>query len=208
MCKDGLCLVISPFIALMKDQVENLRKKGITAFSIYSGMGRKEVMNTLKVAGNSNCKFLYVSPERLETNLFKEFLPSLDINLIAVDEAHCISQWGYDFRPPYLRIAVLREELPGKSILALTATATPDVQIDICDKLKPHRILKGGLKKPDDWKIFRQSFERPNLSFSVFNVESRANKIIEIISNVPGSGIVYCKSRKRPKVFYINMRCR
>ncbi len=199
LCKDGICLVISPLIALMKDQVENLRKKGITAFSIYSGMSRKEVMNTLKVADNSNCKFLYVSPERLETNLFKEFLPSLDINLIAVDEAHCISQWGYDFRPPYLRIAVLREELLGIPVLALTATATPDVQIDICDKLNPHQILKGGLKKPDEWKVFRQSFERPNLSFSVFNVESRANKLIEIISNVQGSGIVYCKSRKRTK---------
>jgi ATP-dependent DNA helicase RecQ len=200
MCKDGLCLVISPLIALMKDQVENLRKKGITAFSIYSGMSRKEVMNTLKVAGNSNCKFLYVSPERLETNLFKEFLPSLDINLIAVDEAHCISQWGYDFRPPYLRIAVLREELAGIPILALTATATPDVQIDICDKLtSPPPPLQSRGELAHNWKVFRQSFERPNLSFSVFNVESRANKIIEIISNVQGSGIVYCKSRKRTK---------
>ncbi len=198
MCKDGICLVISPLIALMKDQVENLRKKGITAFSIYSGMSRKEVMNTLKVAGNSNCKFLYVSPERLETNLFKEFLPTLDINLIAVDEAHCISQWGYDFRPPYLRIALLREELTGIPILALTATATPDVQIDICDKLtSPPTPLQRRGERTHDWKIFRQSFERPNLSFSVFKVESRANKIIEIISNVAGSGIVYCKSRKR-----------
>ena len=200
MCLDGLCLVISPLIALMKDQVENLRKKGITAFAIYSGMSRKEVMNTLKVAGNSNCKFLYVSPERLETNLFKEFLPSLDINLIAVDEAHCISQWGYDFRPPYLRIAALREELPGIPVLALTATATPDVQLDICEKLTspPTPLQRRGEQVPQ-WKIFRQSFERPNLSFSVFKVVSRANKILEIISNVPGSGIVYCKSRKRTK---------
>lgn len=188
MCKEGLCLVISPLIALMKDQVENLRKKGITAFAVYSGVSRKEVENIFKVAGNSNCKFLYVSPERLETNLFKEYLPSFGVNLIAVDEAHCISQWGYDFRPPYLRIAALREELPGTPILALTATATPDVQNDICEKLKF-----------TNHNIFRQSFERPNLSFSVFNVDSRAKKIIEILSKVQGSGIVYCKSRKRTK---------
>ncbi|HET9279552.1 MAG TPA: RecQ family ATP-dependent DNA helicase, partial [Flavitalea sp.] len=152
MAKPGLCLVVSPLIALMKDQVENLRKKSITAFAIYSGMSRKEVINTLVVASESNCKFLYVSPERLETKLFLEYLPSLDINLIAVDEAHCISQWGYDFRPPYLRIADLRKELPDVPILALTASATPDVQKDICEKLQ--------FEKP---AIFRQSFERPNL---------------------------------------------
>lgn len=135
LAKEGMCLVISPLIALMKDQVENIRKKGITAFAIFSGMSRKEIVNTLKVATNSNCKFLYVSPERLETALFKEYLPGMDINLIAVDEAHCISQWGYDFRPPYLRIAALREELPDIPILALTASATPEVQQDICEKL-------------------------------------------------------------------------
>jgi ATP-dependent DNA helicase RecQ len=186
--KDGLCLVISPLIALMKDQVENLRKKNITAYAIYSGMSRKEVINTLKVGANSNCKFLYVSPERLETFLFKEYLPALRINLIAVDEAHCISQWGYDFRPPYLRIAALREEIPNIPLLALTASATTEVQNDICDKLQ--------FKAKN---IFRQSFERPNLSYSVFKVDSRINKIIEILKNVPGSGIVYCKSRKRTK---------
>ena len=135
--KEGICLVISPLIALMKDQVENLRKKNITAFAIYSGMSRKEVINTLKVVTESNCKFLYVSPERLETALFKEYLPGMLINLIAVDEAHCISQWGYDFRPPYLRIAALRKELANIPVLALTASATPEVQNDICDKLKP-----------------------------------------------------------------------
>ena len=188
LAKDGLCLVISPLIALMKDQVENLRKKNITAFSIYSGMSRAEVINTLKVATNSNCKFLYVSPERLETNLFKEYLPGMNINLVAVDEAHCISQWGYDFRPPYLRIASLREELNNVPVLALTASATKEVQDDICERLQ--------FKEKN---IFRQSFERPNLSYSVFKVDSKINKVIEILNKVQGSAIVYCKSRKRTK---------
>ena len=188
LAKEGLCLVISPLIALMKDQVENLRRKNITAFAIYSGMSRAEVINTLKVATNSNCKFLYVSPERLETNLFKEYLPGMNINLVAVDEAHCISQWGYDFRPPYLRIAVLREDLKDIPLLALTASATKEVQDDICEKLQF-----------GDKNIFRQSFERKNLSYSVFKVDSKINKIIEILNKVPGSSIVYCKSRKRTK---------
>ena len=188
LAKDGLCLVISPLIALMKDQVENLRRKNITAFAIYSGMSRAEVINTLKVATNSNCKFLYVSPERLETNLFKEYLPGMNINLVAVDEAHCISQWGYDFRPPYLRIAALREELHNVPVLALTASATKEVQDDICEKLQFR-----------EKNIFRQSFERKNLSYSVFKVDSKINKIIEILNKVPGSAIIYCKSRKRTK---------
>lgn len=188
MAVDGTCLVISPLIALMKDQVEGLRKKGITAFAIYSGMKRKEVINTLKIVTESNCKFLYVSPERLETSLFKEYLPGMHINLVAVDEAHCISQWGYDFRPPYLRIAALREELKNVPMLALTASATPPVQQDIMDRLE----FKNGLS-------FSQSFERPNLSYSVFQVDSKINKIIEILKKIPGSGIVYCKSRKRTR---------
>jgi len=188
MAKQGLCLVISPLIALMKDQVENLRRKGITALAIFSGMQRREVIATLKTAGNSNCKFLYVSPERLETALFREYLPSLPVSMIAVDEAHCISQWGYDFRPPYLRIANLRLELPGVPVLALTASATPGVQADICEKLQ--------FSEP---AIFRQSFERPNLSYSVFEVDSKINKLLEILDNVPGTGIVYCSSRKHCK---------
>lgn len=188
LAKDGLCLVVSPLIALMKDQVENLRRKNITAYAIYSGMSRAEVINTLKVATNSNCKFLYVSPERLETNLFKEYLPGMHINLVAVDEAHCISQWGYDFRPPYLRIVVLREELKDVPVLALTASATKEVQDDIFDKLQ--------FKEKN---IFRQSFERKNLSYSVFKVDSKINKTIEILNKVQGSAIVYCKSRKRTK---------
>ncbi|TMI69959.1 MAG: RecQ family ATP-dependent DNA helicase [Bacteroidetes bacterium] len=196
--REGMCLVISPLIALMKDQVENLRKRNITAYAIYSGMTRQEVIHTLKTVINSNCRFLYVSPERLETALFKEYLPGMHVNLVAVDEAHCISQWGYDFRPPYLRIAALREELPGIPVLALTASATKEVQDDICNKLTylPSNPNKNSLH---DWKVFRQSFERANLSYSVFKVDSRINKIIEILSKVPGSGIVYCKSRRRTK---------
>ena len=213
LAKNGMCLVISPLIALMKDQVEHIRKKGVTAFAIFSGMSRKDIINTLKVAVNSNCKFLYVSPERLETALFKEYLPGMNINLIAVDEAHCISQWGYDFRPPYLRIAALREELPGVPVLALTASATSEVQKDICEKLQPPhppemnsgQAPKGGLKIPitetpnHNWGIFRQSFERPNLSYSVFHVDSKISKIIEVLKKVPGTAIVYCKSRKRSR---------
>lgn len=189
MAQQGLCLVISPLIALMKDQTESLRKKGITAFAIYAGMKRFEVINTLKTACESNCKFLYVSPERLETHLFKEYLPALDISLIAVDEAHCISQWGYDFRPPYLRIALLREELPGIPILALTASATPEVQKDICERLQFGNTQQ----------VFRQPFARPNLSYSVFNADSKINKLVEILNNVAGSSIVYCRSRRRTK---------
>jgi ATP-dependent DNA helicase RecQ len=184
--QEGLCLVISPLVALMKDQVEGLRKKGITAFAIYSGMNRKEVINMLRVAGESNCKFLYVSPERLETNLFKEYLPSLQISLMAVDEAHCISQWGYDFRPPYLRIASLRDELPDVPVLALTATATLAVQEDICEKLRFREPL-----------IFRQSPERPNLSYSVFETGGKIDKVKEVLEKVGGSSIVYCRTRRR-----------
>src|SRR5580704_9699446 len=130
MMNEGMCLVISPLVALMRDQSESLRRKGITVFTIQAGMSRKEVMNALRTAAESNCKFLYLSPERLGTNLFKEYLPSLHITLIAIDEAHCISQWGYDFRPSYLHIADLRAELKNIPVLALTASATKEVQRD------------------------------------------------------------------------------
>lgn len=186
---DGICLVVSPLIALMKDQVENLKARGIPALSIYSGMSFIEVKKTLQNAAYGNYKFLYVSPERLETALFLEFLPAMNIGLIAVDEAHCISQWGYDFRPTYLRIAALREFLPAVPLLALTASATQMVQDDICEK------LNFGISH----QRFQQSFARPNLSYSAFNVASKQNKLLEVLKNVPGSAIVYCKSRKHTK---------
>lgn len=186
--KDGLCLVISPLIALMKDQVENLLKRDIPALCIQSGMSYFEVKDTLQNASFGSFKFLYVSPERLETALFKEFIGALPLNLIAIDEAHCISQWGYDFRPPYLRIAAVREHYPDVPVLALTASATPIVQEDICEKL----LFK---KK----HIFRQSFAKPNLSFSVFKVDSKINKLVEILEKVPGPALVYCNNRKHTK---------
>lgn len=186
--KDGLCLVISPLIALMKDQVQNLKKRNIQALSIQSGMSHQEVRETLQNAAYGPYKFLYVSPERLESALFKEFMPAFNLNLIAVDEAHCISQWGYDFRPPYLRIANIRSSFPDVPVVALTASATPLVQQDICEKLlfaEQH--------------IFRQSFEKPNLSFSIFKSDSKINKLLEILQKVPGTAIVYCRNRKRTK---------
>ncbi len=189
LAQEGICLVISPLIALMKDQVENLKKRGVPALSVYSGMSFIETKKTLQNAIHGNYKFLYVSPERLETKLFLEYLPAMNINLIAVDEAHCISQWGYDFRPPYLRIANLKEHLPGVPFLALTASATKAVQEDICEKL-----LFG--KKQ---KCFQLPFDRPNLSYSVFNVPSKQNKLLEILNNVKGTAIIYCKSRKHTK---------
>jgi ATP-dependent DNA helicase RecQ len=186
--EEGFCLVISPLIALMKDQVQNLRKKGITAFAIYSGLSRKDLVATLKLAATSNCRFLYVSPERLETDLFREYLPAMQVTLIAVDEAHCISQWGYDFRPPYLRIANLREQLPGVPVLALTATATPTIREDICAKLK--------MVSP---RIFTQSFLRPNLSFSTYQTPSVLNKMLDILGRLEGSSIIYCRNRRRTR---------
>ncbi|MBX2932897.1 MAG: RecQ family ATP-dependent DNA helicase [Ferruginibacter sp.] len=194
MAMDGICLVISPLIALMKDQVENLKRKGIPALSIYAGMSFIEIKKTLQNAIHGNYKFLYVSPERLETDLFLDALHAIKINLLAVDEAHCISQWGYDFRPPYLRIANLRELLPDVPVLALTASATKMVQDDICDKLALPSVKTNAVNPA--WQKFQQPFERPNLSYSVFNVPSKQNKLLEILKNVKGSAIVYCKSRK------------
>lgn len=185
--QDGICIVISPLIALIKDQVQNLNARGIPALAVYSGMHFMEVKKTLQNAAFGNYKFLYVSPERLETALFKEFLPAIKPTLIAVDEAHCISQWGYDFRPPYLKIAEFRKELPGVPVIALTASATSKVQDDICQK------LEFDLAAPR----FKQSFERPNLSYSIFCPESKETKLKEILDAVKGTAIVYCRSRKQ-----------
>ena len=184
----GICLVITPLIALMKDQVEALKEKGILALSIHSGMRFAEVRKTLDNALYGNYKFLYVSPERLATIFFKEYLPALPINLIAVDEAHCISQWGYDFRPAYLTIADIRKEKPGVPVLALTASATKKVQNDICDKLQFNNT-----------QLFRQSYERPNLSYSVINTDTKQHRLLQVVEKVAGCGIVYCRSRKRTK---------
>lgn len=186
---EGICLVISPLIALMKDQVFHLKQKGIPALSIYSGMDFIEIKKTLKNATYGNFKFLYVSPERLETELFLEYLPLIKVNLVAIDEAHCISQWGYDFRPSYLRIASLRDYFTNVPFLALTASATPEVQKDICSQLKFGKSQK----------IFQQSFERPNLSYSAFRLFSKENKLLTILKKVSGSGIVYCKTRRRTR---------
>lgn len=185
---DGICLVVSPLIALMKDQVEQLNRRNVPAIAIHSGLSPREVESAFEAARFGRYKFVYISPERLQTNLFKSFLNSVAICLIAVDEAHCISQWGYDFRPAYLRIARVRKYFPAVPLIALTASATPLVQADIIEKL----LFRGN-------NVFKQSFERPNLSYSVFKVDSKINKIIEILQNVPGSSIVYCKSRKLTK---------
>lgn len=186
--QEGICLVISPLIALMKDQVENLQRRKIAATALVSGMSFYELNKTLKKAVQEEYKFIYLSPERLESSLFQEYLAQLNVSLIAIDEAHCISQWGYDFRPSYLKIATLRAALPNTTFVALTASATPLVQKDIVEKLQ--------LKQP---VIFQQSFEKPNLSYSVFTVDSSINKAIQVLENVAGSSIIYCSSRKETK---------
>jgi ATP-dependent DNA helicase RecQ len=188
LAREGICVVISPLIALMKDQVDNLRKKGILAAAIYSGMGKREIDTVLDNCIYGNYKFLYVSPERLKTEIFIERFKRMKVNLIAVDEAHCISQWGYDFRPPYLEIAAIRQYHPDIPCLALTASATVQVREDIMDKLE--------LKEP---RIFVKSFSRKNLSYSVRLVENKLEKAIEIFRKIPGSAIVYLRNRKGTK---------
>ncbi len=183
---DGLCLVVSPLIALMKDQVENLRSKGIPALHIFSGMPYREVVQTLKNAASGQYKFLYCSPERLHSSLFKEYLPGISLSFVAVDEAHCISQWGYDFRPAYMNIISIRELKPVVPFLALTASATPEVRTDIMKQLG----FRNG-------RLFKKSFARPNLGYRVLETDSRIHRCIKILQGTEGSAIVYCKSRKR-----------
>lgn len=186
LAKDGLCLVVTPLIALMKDQVANLKEQGIKAAAIYSGMSKDEIDFTLNNAVYEAYKFLYLSPERLATKLFLTRLPDMNINFVAVDEAHCISQWGYDFRPSYLNIAKIRDIIPNVPFIALTATATPEVAIDIQEKLKFKEL-----------NLFQKSFERKNLVYVVRKVEDKYRYLLKILRKVDGCGIVYVRNRKK-----------
>ena len=188
LAKDGLCIVITPLIALMKDQVQNLRQRGIKAVDIYSGMTRQEILIALENCIFGNYKFLYISPERLDTDIFKQKLRAMKVNMITVDESHCISQWGYDFRPAYLKIADIRELLPGVPLLALTATATPDVVQDIQSRLKFR-----------EKNVFRMSFERKNLAYIVRKTDNKTAELLHILRRMPGSAIIYVRSRRRTK---------
>ena len=188
MAMDGICLVVTPLIALMKDQVENLKKRDIKATMIYSGMSQNEIITTLENCIFGNYKFLYISPERLSTPLFLERLPRMNVCLLAIDESHCISQWGYDFRPSYLKIADIRQIIPGVPVLALTATATPEVVNDIQEKL----LFQ-------EKNVFRKSFERKNLSYLVRKVEDKPRYLLKILENLPGTSVVYVRSRKKTR---------
>lgn len=183
--RDGITLVVTPLIALMKDQVQNLNDRGVRALAIHAGMSRHEADLALNNAAYGDYKFLYLSPERLGTQLFRSYIDVLDVSFIVVDEAHCISQWGYDFRPDYLRIGELRERIDAP-VIAVTATATPSVAQDIMERLgfKEKLLLKSG-------------FERPNLSYIVRQVEDKYSQILNVCNGVPGTGIVYARNRRK-----------
>ena len=185
---DGICLVITPLIALMRDQVDNLRRVGIKATAVYSGMSRQEIAGELENCVSGQNKFLYVSPERLATGLFRDKLQAMNVCLLVVDESHCISQWGYDFRPSYLHIADIREQLPGVPVLALTATATPEVVDEIQERL----LFRGK-------NVFQKSFARPNLAYIVRRTEDKLSTLAYILGKVPGTAIVYARNRKLTK---------
>ena len=188
LAQEGICIVITPLIALMKDQVQNLRKRGIKALAIYSGMTRQEILTALENCIFGNYKFLYISPERLDTEIFRTKLRSMKVSMITVDESHCISQWGYDFRPAYLKIAEIRELLPEVPVLALTATATPEVVTDIQARLK---FREGN--------VFRMSFERKNLAYIVRKTDNKTKEILYILQRISGSAIIYVRNRRRTK---------
>lgn len=188
LAKKGLCLVVTPLISLMKDQVQNLRKRGIRALAIYSGMSRQEIVTTLENCIFGDYKFLYISPERLNTEIFRTKLRRMTISMITVDESHCISQWGYDFRPAYLKIAEIRDLLPDVPVLALTATATPEVVKDIQQRLRFR-----------EENVFRMSFERKNLAYIVRKTENKTKELLHILRRMPGSAIIYVRNRRRTK---------
>ena len=188
LAQSGLCIVITPLIALMKDQVQNLRKRGIKALAIYSGMTRQEIVTALENCIFGDYKFLYISPERLDTEIFRIKLRSMKVSMITVDESHCISQWGYDFRPAYLKIAEMRELLPGVPVLALTATATPEVVKDIQSRLNFR-----------EENVFRMSFERKNLAYIVRKTDNKTGELLHILKRIDGSAIIYVRNRRRTK---------
>ena len=188
LAQEGICIVITPLIALMKDQVQNLRKRGIKALAVYSGMTRQEILTALENCIFGNYKFLYISPERLDTDIFRTKLRSMKVSMITVDESHCISQWGYDFRPAYLKIAEIRTLLPGIPVLALTATATPEVVKDIQARLDFR-----------EENVFRMSFERKNLAYIVRQTDNKTQELLHILRKIPGSAIIYVRNRRRTK---------
>ena len=184
LASEGLCIVVTPLIALMKDQVDALRRRGITAVAVHSGLSSRQIDIALDNCVYGDVKFLYVAPERLSSEMFRLRVDRMNVSLLAVDEAHCISQWGYDFRPSYLRIKELRRFLPDTPILALTASATPQVAKDIMEQLK--------FAEPN---VLQSSFLRPNLSYSVRQTDDKEGQLMRIINNVPGCGIVYVRMR-------------
>ena len=193
LAQEGTCIVITPLIALMKDQVDHLLRRGIRAAAIYSGLTHEEIIVTLENCIFGNVRILYVSPERLSSELFQTKLRHMRVSFITVDEAHCISQWGYDFRPSYLEIAKIRKLVPDAPVLALTATATPAVVKDIQDKLT--------LKTERTFNVFRMSFERTNLTYVVRHTTDKRKELIHILNSVKGTSIVYARSRRRTKEF-------
>ena len=197
LAQEGTCIVITPLIALMKDQVDNLRRRGIKAAAIYSGLTREEIILTLENAIFGGIKLLYVSPERLSSELFQTKLRHMKVSFITVDEAHCISQWGYDFRPSYLQIAQIRKLLPQVPVLALTATATPQVVDDIQQKLSS----KASATSASGFNVFKMSFERKNLAYVVRHADDKIGQLIHILKSMKGSAIVYARSRRRTKEY-------